>query len=107
MTIDLSDDAAGRATAFATGCAATWVFVRNMVMKPAIKSCHQRCSDLEVSMAWLKDQLVKKDTRIEHLEMALYSSGIPELRKAMQGAISETRFEARVATDALERKIEP
>lgn len=94
MTIvapDLSIDPAGRASAVAAGCVGTWVFIRNMVMKPAIKSCRQRCSDLENDMTWLKEQLATKDRRIDHLEMALYNSGIPEVRKAVQAAISETR----------------
>lgn len=94
MSIDLSEDPAGRASAFASGCVGTWLFVRNLVMKPAIKSCRQRCDDLERDVAWLKDQLGVKDLRIHDLEMALYDSGIPLLRKAMQGVVSETRITA-------------
>lgn len=70
--------------AFASGCTATWVFVRNLVMKPAIKSCHARVAELEGD----RDRLT---ARVSALETALFTSGIPELRKAMQGAISETR----------------
>jgi len=83
-----------RMSGFAAGCAATYVFVRNLVMRPAIKSCHQRCTDLEDAVVWLKDQLKVKDNRIGDLEMALFTSGIPELRKAMQGVVSEVRMEA-------------
>ena len=95
MTIDYTGAEGGRlAGAFASGCVAAWVFVRNMVMKPAIKSCHQRCTDLENAVEWFKEQLKAKDDRIGHLEMALFTSGIPELRKAMQGVVSEVRMEA-------------
>lgn len=95
MTIDYTGpEGGGLAMAFAAGCTATWVFVRNLVMKPAIKSCHQRCTDLETSMAWLKEQLAVKDNRISDLETALFTSGIPSLRAAMQGVVSEIRHEA-------------
>ena len=93
--MDLTGPEGGRmAAAFATGCTGTWVFVRNLVMKPAIKSCHQRIADMESVVEWLKKQLEQKDTRIHDLEMALFNSGIPELRKAMQGVVSEVRMEA-------------
>ena len=92
--IDYTGAEGGRmALSFAAGCTATWVFVRNLVMKPAIKSCHQRCTDLEASVAWLKDQLAVKDNRIGDLETALFTSGIPSLRAAMQGVVSEIRHE--------------
>lgn len=84
--MDLTEDPAGRATAFATACAGTWVFIRNMVMRPAIKSCHQRIADLVED----RDRLI---ARVDHLEMALFTSGIPELRKAMQAAVSENHIE--------------
>ena len=102
MSIDLAGpENVDRMAGFAAGCTATWVFVRNLVMKPAIKSCHQRCTDLEESVKWLKDQLKVKDDRIGDLETALFTSGIPSLRAAMQGVVSE----ARVATDrAVEKK---
>lgn len=81
----------GLALAFASGCASTWVFVRNLVMKPAIKSCSERCSDLEKAAEWLKDQLQLKDSRIAQLETILLTHGTQELRAAMQAVISETR----------------
>ena len=76
-----------RMSGFAAGCAATYVFVRNLVMRPAIKSCHARINELEQD----RERLTR---RIEQLEMALFTSGIPELRKAMQGVVSEVRMEA-------------
>jgi len=102
MSIDLSEDPAGRALSFATGCTTAWVFIRNFVMKPAIKSCHQRCTDLESSVEWLKEQLGAKDARISQLETALFTSGIPELRKAMQAAVSENHVEM----VAIKRKVD-
>lgn len=89
---------------FAAGCAATWIFIRNLVMRPAIKSCHQRCTDLERSVQWLRDQLLIKDNRIGDLEMALFTSGIPELRKAMQAAVSENHVEIVEVQKKLEEK---
>jgi acetate kinase len=93
MSIDLSEDPSGRAVAFATACAGTWVFIRNFVMRPAIKSCHQRCTDLEHFMERLESELAAKSARISQLETALFTSGIPELRKAMQAAVSENHVE--------------
>lgn len=96
MPIDVTGpEGGGYAAAFAAGCTATWVFVRNLVMKPAIKSCHQQIAELKEQLEWLKDQLELKDARIIALETALFTSGIPALRQAMQGVVSE----ARVATD--------
>jgi hypothetical protein len=83
-----------RMSGFAAGCTGAYIFVRNFVMRPAIKSCHQRCTDLEKACEWLKDQMGAKDARILALETALFTSGIPELRKAMQGVVSEVRMEA-------------
>lgn len=92
MSIDYSGaQGGGFALAFASGCASTWVFVRNLVMKPAIKSCNERCTDLEKAADWLKDQLRRKDDRIAQLETVLLNHGTQELRSAMQAAISETR----------------
>jgi len=91
--IDLSHDPAGRATAFATGCTATWIFVRNLVMRPAIKSCHQQIADLRERLDEYRDQLDRKDLRIGQLEAVLLNSGGPQLRAAMQVALSETRVE--------------
>lgn len=100
--MDLTGPEGGRmAASFAAGCTATWVFVRNLVMKPAIKSCHQRIADMEAQVAWLKEQLEARDRRIHDLEMALFNSGIPELRKAMQGVVSEVRMETRGVIDKM------
>lgn len=107
MTIDYTGAEGGRmAAAFAAGCTATWVFVRNLVMKPAIKSCHQQIAELRETCEWLKDQLALKDNRIHALETALFTSGIPELRKAMQGVISETRMETAAKIATVEKKME-
>jgi hypothetical protein len=105
MSLDLTEDPAGRAAAFATACTGTWVFVRNLVMRPAIKSCHQQIADLRTTVEWLKDQLELKDNRISHLETALFTSGIPELRKAMQGVVSEARLETRAGLADIEKKV--
>lgn len=86
MGIDLTEDPAGRATAFATACAGTWVFVRNLVMKPAIKSCHQRIADLEADREHDK-------RRISDLELALFLHGNGAMRAAMQAAVSENHLE--------------
>jgi hypothetical protein len=92
MPIDYTGAEGGRlGLAFASGCAATWVFVRNLVMKPAIKSCNERCTDLEKAAEWLKEQIAAKDTRIAQLETVLLTHGTSELRAAMQAVISETR----------------
>lgn len=92
MSLDYTGSQGGsHALAFASGCAATWVFVRNLVMKPAIKSCSQRCTDLEGDAKWLKAQLSQKDNRIAQLETVLLTHGTQELRAAMQAVISETR----------------
>lgn len=92
MSMDYTGAEGGRlALAFASGCASTWVFVRNLVMKPAIKSCSQRCSDLEKAAEWLKEQLALKDSRITQLETVLLTHGTQDLRNAMQAVISETR----------------
>lgn len=93
MSIDLTDDPAGRATAFAAGCTATWVFVRNLVMKPAIKSCHQQIADLRDILAEYREQKTIDRARIAALETALFTSGIPALRQSMQGVVSEIRME--------------
>jgi len=92
MSIDYSGaQGGGFALAFASGCASTWVFVRNLVMKPAVKSCAQRCADLEKAADWLKEQMIHKDTRIAQLETVLLTHGTQELRAAMQGVLSEVR----------------
>lgn len=92
MPLDYTGPEGGRlGLAFAAGCAATWVFVRNLVMKPAIKSCNQRCTDLEKAAEWLKEQLALKDARIVQLETVLLTHGTQELRAAMQAVVSETR----------------
>jgi hypothetical protein len=92
MSVDYTGaQGGGYALAFASGCASTWVFVRNLVMKPAIKSCSERCSDLEKATEWLKEQLTKKDDRIAQLETVLLTHGTQDLRNAMQAVISETR----------------
>lgn len=92
MSLDYTGAQGGSlALAFASGCASTWVFVRNLVMKPAIKSCSERCGDLEKSAEWLKEQLRRKDDRIAQLETILLNHGTQELRAAMQSVISETR----------------
>jgi hypothetical protein len=106
MNLDYAGAEGGRlALAFASGCTGAWVFMRNLVMKPAIKSCHQRCTDLEKAVDWLKEQLTAKDVRIGQLETALFTSGIPELRKAMQGVISEARMETEAKIGAVEKKM--
>lgn len=100
MSIDYTGaQGGGFALAFASGCTATWIFVRNLVMKPAIKSCAQRCEDLEKAAAWLKEQLERKDARIAQLETILLTHGTQELRAAMQAVISETR----VSIDRIDR----
>lgn len=92
MSVDYTGAEGGRlALAFASGCTATWVFVRNLVMKPAVKSCAQRCADLEKAAEWLKGQLELKDSRITQLETVLLTHGTQELRNALQAVISETR----------------
>ena len=92
MSVDYTGAEGGRmAAAFASGCSSTWVFVRNLVMKPAVKSCAQRCADLEKAAEWLKEQLAMKDSRIAQLETILLTHGTQELRAAMQAVISETR----------------
>lgn len=78
---------------FAAGCTGTWVFVRNLVMKPAIKSCHQQIADLRERLDDYRDQLERKDNRIGQLETILLTSGPAQLREAMQRALSETRLE--------------
>lgn len=93
MAIDLTDDAAGRATAFATACAGTWVFIRNLVMKPAIKSCHAQIAEIREMVALLKIQVAQKDARIGDLELALFMHGNGAMRSAMQAAISENHVE--------------
>lgn len=87
MTIDYTGAEGGRmAIAFAAGCTSAWVFIRNLVMKPAIKSCHQRITDLE------KDREHDK-RRIADLELTLFQHGNGEMRKAMQAAVSENHVE--------------
>ena len=87
MTIDYTGpEGGGLAMAFAAGCTATWVFVRNLVMKPAIKSCHQRVSELEAD----RERLT---ARITQLETVLLTKGPADLREAMQLALSETRVD--------------
>ena len=83
------------AASFATGCAATWVFVRNLVMKPAIKSCHQRIAELVED----RDRLIK---RISDLELVLMMHGPGDLRAAVQSAVSENHMEI----ELLRRKVE-
>ena len=103
MSIDLSGAEGGKlAAAFASGCVSTWVFVRNLVMKPAVKSCAQRCADLEKAAEWLKEQIGHKDARITQLETVLLTHGTQELRSAMQAVISETR----IGLDQLGKKVE-
>jgi len=104
--IDLTGPEGGRlGMAFAAGCTATWVFVRNLVMKPAIKSCHQRIADLEKMLEQAREdyreQLAFDRARISQLETVLLTSGNQELRAAMQRALSETRVEI----DKVEGKI--
>lgn len=96
--IDLTGAEGGRlAAAFALGCTSTWVFVRNLVMRPAIKSCHQRISELE------EDR--KSDRkRIADLELALFLHGNGEMRAAMQGAVSELHVDIMGIKEKLDRK---
>lgn len=90
MSIDLTGAEGGRlAGAFATGCAATWVFVRNLVMKPAIKSCHARIAELTED----RDRLIK---RVGDLELVLLMHGPGEMRAAMQAAVSENSHDIAV-----------
>jgi len=83
------------AAAFAAGCTATWVFVRNLVMKPAIKSCHQRIAELTED----RDRLIK---RISDLELILMMHGPGDLRAAVQASVSENHIEI----ELLKRKVE-
>lgn len=93
MTIDYTGAEGGRlAGAFASGCVTTWLFVRNMVMKPAIKSCHQRCSELEADREWLK-------RRVDTLETILMTYGNGDIKNAVQSAVSEIRMEMRGAVE--------
>jgi len=87
MTIDYTEDAAGRMSAFAAGCTSAYVFVRNMVMRPAIKSCHARINELEQD----RERLIR---RIETLETVLLTHGTGAIRNAIQGALSELRLES-------------
>lgn len=95
--IDLTEDPAGRATAFAAGCTAAYVFVRNMVMRPAIKSCHQRINDLE------EDRKADRK-RIADLELTLFNHGNGDMRAAMQGAVSELHVDLSKIAAKLEPK---
>ncbi len=83
--------------AFAAGCTATWVFVRNLVMRPAIKSCHQRIADLEKILEETREDYREQRRfdrqRISQLETVLLNSGNQQLASAMQRALSETRLE--------------
>ncbi len=92
MSLDLSEDPAGRAAAFATACTATWVFIRNLVMKPAIKSCHERIADMEKIIAEYREQRQIDRARISQLETVLLTHGGGELRAAMQAVMSEERI---------------
>jgi len=85
------------AAAFATGCAATWVFVRNLVMRPAIKSCHQRIAELTED----RDRLIK---RIGDLELILMMHGTGELKAAVQAAVSENHMEIELMKRKMEAK---
>lgn len=108
MTIDYTGPEGGRmALSFAAGCTATWVFVRNLVMKPAIKSCHQQIADLRELLDEYREQRRLDRARISQLETVLLMHGNGELREAMQKVISETRIEAAGALAAAERKIAP
>src|SRR5688572_5529478 len=93
------------AAAFAAGCTATWVFVRNLVMKPAIKSCHQQIADLRERLDDLKEQLRLKDDRIGQLETILLMHGNGAIRAAVQSAISEQRIETAAKIASVEKKI--
>lgn len=91
MSIDYAGPEGGRlAAAFAAGCTATYVFIRNLVMKPAIKSCHQRINELTED----RDRLLR---RVDTLETILLTHGSGEIRSAIQAAISELRIEVRGA----------
>jgi hypothetical protein len=88
--IDLTGAEGGRlAAAFALGCTSTWIFIRNLVMKPAIKSCHQQIAELRLTLEWVKEQMAMKDTRIGQLETILLTKGSGDMRNAMQAALSE------------------
>jgi hypothetical protein len=96
MSIDLNGAEGGRmAAAFATGCTAAWVFVRNLVMKPAIKSCHQRIAELTED----RNRLVK---RVEQLETILMTRSPGDLAAAVQASLSENHIEI----ELLKRKVE-
>lgn len=103
--IDLTEDPAGRAGAFATACVATWVFVRNLVMRPAIKSCHQQIAELRGTIEWLKEQLAARDNSITQLQAVLISSG-GNLKNAMQAALSEEHQETVAKINALAARLE-
>lgn len=78
------------AAAFAAGCTATWVFIRNLVMKPAIKSCHQRINELEED----RERLI---LRVQTLETVLLTHGSGAMKNAIQSALSELRMEVKGA----------
>lgn len=85
--MDLTGPEGGRmAAAFASGCVSTWIFIRNLVMKPAIKSCRDRCAELEGD----RDRLIR---RVDTLETVLMMHGNSDIRAAIQGALSEIRME--------------
>lgn len=106
MTLDYTGaDTVGRMSGFAAGCTATYVFVRNMVMKPAIKSCHAQIAELRETCDWLKEQLGLKDNRIGQLETILLSHGNGAIRSAVQAALSEQRLETERHFKAVEKKI--
>lgn len=96
MGVDLTGpEGGGYAAAFAAGCTATWVFVRNLVMRPAIKSCHQRIAELTED----RDRLVR---RVEQLETILMTRSPGDLAAAVQAAVSENHIEI----ELLKRKME-
>jgi hypothetical protein len=105
LDLDLSQDPVGRASSFALGCTATWVFVRNLVMRPAVKSCHQQIAELRQTIEWLKGQLASKDESIMQLQAVLISSG-GRLANAMQAALSEEHQETVAQIKALAAKLE-
>jgi hypothetical protein len=94
MSIDLNGAEGGRmAASFAAGCTATYVFVRNLVMKPAVKSCHQQIADLRERIDEYKDERDRLINRIGQLETILIMHGTGAIRQAVQAAISEQHLE--------------
>jgi len=83
------------ATAFASGCVATWGFLQTALVGP-LKG---RVTELKDEMSALKDECEKRDDRsiqrINQLETLLLLHGPGQLRQELQAVLSEARVEGR------------